>query len=145
MATLKLENKLQEIYAANGYDITCDNRSYYVKSLNKALSNPNVVFKLCEKGMVWRKDKDWTYNLKILIDGKGKSFKIKDFNPEGLADCFAIVAKMDHVKESIRMHEDAYTCEKCKGKGVIPAFMHVCQGVCFDCLGIGYRFRGAKW
>lgn len=142
--TTELENRLQAIYTANGYDITCDNRSYFTKSLNKALTNPSVLLKVAPKGMVWTKD-DWSYNLKILIEGKGKTFKIKDFSPENIADCFAIVAKMEHVKESIKIHQDAHVCDKCKGKGIIPAFMHVCNGVCFDCLGIGYKFNSGNW
>lgn len=143
--TTRLENKLQAIYIANGYDITCDNRSYFTKSINKALTNPNVIFQLCDKGKVWRRDENYVYNLRILIQGKGKTFKIKDFSPEKIAECFANVAKMDHVKETIKIYQDAYVCDKCRGKGIIPAFMHVCKGVCFDCLGVGYKFHSCKW
>lgn len=31
------------------------------------------------------------------------------------------------------------TCGKCSGTGFIPAFAHVYDGVCFDCLGTGGR------
>lgn len=142
----KLENKLQAIYKREGYDIYCDNRSYFTKSLNKAFCNDSVEFFLCKKGCYWkRKRDDYKYNLKILIAGNGKIFYLKNFDPETICDCFATVAKMEHVKESINIHQDAYECSKCRGKGIIPAFMHVCKGVCFDCLGVGYKFNSGKW
>ena len=28
-------------------------------------------------------------------------------------------------------------CSKCNGRGIIPAFMHYCDGICFDCGGTG--------
>ena len=139
MAT-KLENKLQEIYDKAGRDITCDNRSYYTKSINKALANPNVEMVMVKKGYV-RTLNGFDWDLKITINGKGKVFNLKSFTPETLADCFAKVAKMPHVKESVHIHQGSSPCTKCNGKGIIPAFMHVSQGVCFDCLGIGFRFN----
>lgn len=146
MATkTKLENKLQAIYTEVGYDITCDNRSYFTKSLNKALSNKNVDFTLIKKGYVATQKNGFKWNLRIKIEGKGKVFLQKSFTPETLAECFALVTKMEHVKESIHIHEDAYPCSKCGGEGIIPVFMHVCKGVCFDCLGIGYKFHSGNW
>lgn len=141
-----IENKLQAIYTEKGYDLTCDNRNYFTKSLNKALCNKSVTFKLCKKGFIYIRESDgFEYNLKIQIDGKGKIWKLKRLDPESICECFAKVAKMDHVKESIHIHEDAYKCEKCGGRGIIPCFMHICQGVCFDCLGIGYKFHSGNW
>lgn len=145
MASTKLENKLQGIYEAAGYDLKCDNRSYYTKSINKALYNENVSFSLIKKGFVATNANGFKYNVRVLIEGKGKSFKLTSFEPEILCDCFAKVSQMPHVKESINIHQDAYVCGKCNGKGIIPAFMHVCKGVCFDCLGIGYRFHSDNW
>ena len=145
MTSTKLENKLQAIYSEAGFDIQCDNRSYFTKSLNKALSNSSVDFFLVKKGYKRTNSKGFDYNLRILIDGKGKCFKLTSFDPESICDCFARVAQMTHVKESINIHQDAYICEKCHGKGIIPAFMHVCKGVCVDCLGIGYRFHSGNW
>lgn len=145
MNSTKLENKLQAIYKAAEYDIACDNRSYFTKSLNKALSNSNVNFLLVKNGYVRTNSNGFDYNLRIFINGKGKCFMLKSVDPESLCDCFARVAKMPHVKESITIHQGAYICSKCNGKGIIPAFMHVCSGICFDCLGIGYRFNSGKW
>ena len=146
MATAtKLENKLQALYNEGGYDIQCDNRSYFTKSINKALCNSSVDFTLIKKGYISTQKNGYEWNIRIRIDGKGKVFDNKYPCPETIADCFATVTKMKHVKESIHIHEDAYVCDKCRGKGIIPAFMHVCKGVCFDCLGIGYKFHSGKW
>ena len=135
----KLENRLQAIYTEGGYGITCDNRSYFTKSLNRALSNNNVDFTLIKKGYVANKKNGFKWNLRIRIEGKGKVFLLRSFTPKTLIECFTLVTKMEHVK-SIHIHEGATPCSKCNGKGIIPAFMHVCDGVCFDCLGIGYKF-----
>ena len=143
---VKLENKLQKIYTEKGYNITTDNRSYFTKSINKVLSNENVVLKLCDSGYHWsKKITGFKYNCKILINKKGKIFELKNFNPESICDAFALVTQMPHVKQSIEVYQDAYKCDKCSGKGIIHAFMHVCKGVCFDCLGIGYKFKSGKW
>ena len=145
MDSTKLENRLQSIYESAGFDIKCDNRSYFTKSINKAICRENVSFLLIKKGFVATNANGFKYNVKVLIDGKGKYFKLTSFDPEAICDCFAKVAQMPHVKESIHIHQDAYLCEKCNGKGIIPAFAHVCKGVCFDCLGIGYRFHSGNW
>ena len=145
MNSTKLENKLQAIYEAAGYDLKCDNRSYFTKSINKALCNENVSLSLIKKGFVATNANGFKYNVRVLIEGKGKSFKLTSFDPESICDCFAKVSLMPHVKESINVHQDAYVCGKCNGKGIIPAFRHVCKGVCFDCLGIGYRFHSGNW
>ena len=137
-----LENKLQTLYNQGGYEVSCDNRSYFTKSINKALSNKSVEFTLVRKGYVRTQKSGYNWNLRIRINGKGRVFDLgNDVNPERIAECFASVTKMDHVKEIIHIHEDACLCMKCNGKGIIPSFMHVCKGVCFECLGIGYTFR----
>lgn len=142
---VKIENKLQKIYSEKGCDILTDNRSYFTKSINKALSNENVVLKLCDSGYYWtKKTTGFKYNCKIFINGKGKIFMLKNFNPISICDAFALVTQMPHVKESIEAYQDAYKCDKCGGKGIIYAFMHVCKGVCFDCLGIGYKYYHNK-
>ncbi len=141
----KLENKLQALYIAAGYDTICDNRSPETKSINIALQNPIVDFKLIKKGFVATKKSGFKWNLRIRIAGIGKVFNLKDMRPVDIAEAFAVVAKMEHVKESIHIYEDAYVCEKCGGKGIIPHFMHVCDGICFECMGVGYKFHSSKW
>lgn len=146
MCKLKVKNRLQEIYTEKGYDISTDNRSYFTKSINKALNNKNVNLRLCDKGYVWtRKNNGFKYNLKILINGKGRLFKLSKFDPESICNAFAVVTQMPHVKDIIEVHQDAYKCDKCGGRGVIHAFMHICKGICFDCLGIGYKFHSGNW
>lgn len=44
--------------------------------------------------------------------------------------------------EEIKKEKGMELCEKCHGKGIIPQFMHVCKGVCFDCMGLGYVKQG---
>lgn len=144
MSSAKLENKLQDIYEKAGFDLKCDNRSYFTKSINKALLSSEVDFLLIKNGYMRKNSNGFNYNLRIYIYGKGKCFMLKSFDPESICDCFARVSQMPHVKESINIHQDAYICDKCHGKGVIPAFRHICKGVCFDCLGVGYRFNSSN-
>jgi len=141
----ELENKLQAIYKAAGYDIECDNRSYDTRSINKVLALKNVDFTLVEKGYVMAPKNNIKWNLRILIDGKGKYFYLKSFEPDTILHCIAKVIAMPHVKEMIHVHEDAYICPKCHGEGYIEAFSHINNGICFDCLGIGYRFHSGNW
>ena len=91
----KLENKLQTLLQEAGYDTICDNRSPYTKSVNIALQNPMVDFKLIKKGFVATQKNGFKWNLRIRIAGIGKVFNIKEMQPATIADAFAVVAKME--------------------------------------------------
>jgi hypothetical protein len=143
----KLENKLQAIYTAAGYDIECDNRSCETRSINKVLALKNVEFTLVKKGYIRiNKDND-KWNLRILINGKGRIFYSKSYSyePDTILRCIIKVIEMPHVKEMVQVNEDAYICPKCHGEGHIKAFSHINNGICFDCLGLGYRFHSGNW
>jgi hypothetical protein len=142
----ELENKLQAIYTSAGYDIKCDNRSYDTRSIDKVLALKNVDITLVEKGYVMvAKNDNKKWNLMILIDGKGKKFHLTSFEPDTILHCISRVITMPHVKEMIHVKKDAYVCPKCHGKGYIEAFSHINNGICFDCLGLGYRFHSGNW
>jgi ribosomal protein L37AE/L43A len=145
MKTTKLENKLQAIYEAAGYDIECDNRSYDTRNVNKVLSIDGVKLILVKNGYVRISQDGKKWNLAIAVNGKGKSFLIKRFDPDVILDCITRVTTMPHVKEAIRIQQDAYICPKCHGEGHIEAFRHISNGICFDCMGIGYKFHSGNW
>jgi hypothetical protein len=141
----ELENKLQAIYEDAGYDIECDNSDYDTRNVNRALSMDGVELTLVQKGYVKINKYNQKWNLKILVNKKGKSFLIKRFDPDVILDCITRVTTMPHVKEMINVRKDAYICPKCHGEGYIKAFSHISNGICFDCLGLGYRFHSGNW
>lgn len=54
------------------------------------------------------------------------------------------LVELGHFESSIKIAQEKgmCKCDKCKGKGIIPAFMYYCEGVCFDCMGLGYGKQG---
>jgi len=40
--------------------------------------------------------------------------------------------------------DTVHKCSKCSGRGYIPAFAHVYEGICFDCLGSGIYLETVK-
>lgn len=51
----------------------------------------------------------------------------------------SIIGKL--IKDELIHYEH---CPKCGGSGIIPYFMHVAEGVCFHCMGIGKWFVVTK-
>jgi hypothetical protein len=141
----ELENKLQTIYEAAGYDIKCDNSDYNTRNVNRVLSMDGVKLIIAKNGYVRISQEGKIWNLAIAVDGKGKSFLIKRFDPDVILDCIIRVIRMPHVKEMINVRKDAYICPKCHGEGHIEAFKHIDDGICFYCNGLGYRFHSGNW
>jgi hypothetical protein len=139
----KLGNRLQQLYSEKGYNFSTDNRCPYTKSINQALATGQIKIELCRKGCHWERKKDgFKYRLRIVINDMARIYFFKgEPTPEYICDCVGKLLNRDDVRINIKIHEDAYKCDKCGGKGYIIAFKHVCQGVCFSCLGLGYRFH----
>lgn len=43
------------------------------------------------------------------------------------------------------MPKQKITCGKCGGRGHLPEYAGIRQGVCFSCNGLGYTLRAANW
>ncbi len=153
----------QEILKTGGY-ATRDNRSPRWKSMNKAL-NFGVILSVAPIGKVWvinGKESDlrlrWkkpngnfftryyaaklsffnTYDKKRIsqphyIIGSTVLNIINDFRED--LEKAGLLTKEDLIIDGYRTEE----CGKCDGRGHIPSFAHICKGVCFDCMGLGYK------
>jgi len=144
MATVK------EIFEKEGYTYDKDNRNYAHKSLQGLLDTGLISFTVCQAGMVWNKD-GVKYNIKVSIkmpDGKFNVWyvlsKVNNKDASVVLKAIGGILQKPQVKEFMRSYVDIdHTCKKCEGRGIIPAFHYYCNGICFDCYGIGYnrKFR----
>ena len=146
-----MANLVNEMFEKANRENQGDNRSYYVKCLNKILQDGIIKIAISDKGKIWTNPnyKDKGGNLikfNVQINGYGY---IGRYYYDRYVDAECVlksVAKFIsnpniidlHVK-SMQVHgSECVECSKCNGKGHISAFSHVCQGICFDCYGSKY-------
>jgi hypothetical protein len=146
----QIKNLVNELFVNANRPEQGDNRSYYVKSLNKILNDGIITIAIKERGM------HWTNSSFVDSNGKLKPFDVKisgygmirrcflrEFNAE---DLLKQVAKFVHDPRISEKHTtslkvsglDVVECYRCNGRGFIPGFSHVCQGICFECYGSKY-------
>lgn len=150
MATKNLVN---ELFVNSGRPEQGDNRSYFVKALNKVLSDGFIKVSIQQKGKLWTNKNfvDAQGNLKefnIEISGYGwkRRVYVRDFNASHLLKQVGAFIQIPEVAErhktTISGHGfECVECSRCHGKGIIPSFYHYCNGVCFDCYGSKYQVR----
>lgn len=158
--------KIQDLFTEKGYS-TSDNRSLEWRNINKAVDY-GIEIILIPVGKI-RTNKsgfEWKICLKFKIDdGRifhsyykapnlesyvcGK-FQSNSYNcvSDQVLTCIInfrqklIDAGYFSITNEIAKEKGMCKCDKCNGKGIIPAFMHVSKGVCFDCMGLGYGKQG---
>ena len=146
---------IQDIMREKGYPVA-DNRSYSWRSLNKALQN-GFEIAVVENGYHVKREsmRCGKYNIRMRYKPAGKVFRsYRSFARCG-SDLVGDIMVSEVVKfrnmmlesgaidiEEVKKEKGMELCEKCKGKGILPHFIHVCKGVCFDCMGLGYGKQG---
>jgi len=144
----------QENFNEKGFK-SSDNRSLEWRNINKAMSFGIGVEPV--KAGCYRTNKNgFDYRIKLSFEKtityysapSLKHFNSSDIVASCIIDCI-IDFKNNLEKKGvfqkvveIAKEKEMYICTKCKGKGIITAFMHYCKGVCFDCMGIGYGKQG---
>jgi hypothetical protein len=152
MATQK--NLVNELFTNAKREEQGDNRSYFVKALNKIIADGLITIKIAPKGMAWEHknifDKNGNnkqYNVKI--NGYGftqKSHLGEYFDAQDVLKVVGDFIQIPEVSEkhvtSIRV-SGLQTCEcpRCNGKGFIPQFNYYCGGICFECYGSKYSVK----
>lgn len=143
--TAEKTKTIQEILSDSGFDVSdLNGRQRAVRSLNSVFKNSEITMKICDKGMVWETKQGFKYNVVIRLPKDADTniatrWKAKDFSPYGLLKLMAQFLRQDNVKEIINADTEVpCKCMKCDGKGHIPAFYYYAEGVCFDCLGVGF-------
>ena len=158
--------KAQDLFMSKGYR-TSDNRSVEWRSINKALDyGIDIILvgvgkeRTNKRGYNWKVCLQYTttenqlfqkyykaQNLERVVCGKWESSS-SDVVSCQVLDCILdfrqrlIDKGMFKVGIDFEKEPSMCKCSKCNGKGVIPAFMHVAKGVCFDCMGLGYGKQG---
>lgn len=146
-----MKNLVNELFVNSGRPKQGDNRSYYVKCLNKILSDGLIRVQIAENGKVWTNPKfvDKNGNLqKFNVELKGYGYTGRYYYDRYVdAECvLKSVAKFVsnpsisqlHTKSISIYGKEICECSKCNGRGIIPAFRHYCKGICFDCYGTKY-------
>lgn len=156
--------KAQELFKQKGYQ-TSDNRSIEWKSINKALDyGIELVLTGVGKERTNKNGYNWKICLQYIKDGQPYKTYYKAQNLDHFVCGNWQSSSSDVVSGQVlscildfrqRLIEKGMfkvgdfetdptmcKCSKCKGKGIIPAFMHVSKGVCFDCMGLGYGKQG---
>ena len=156
----------QELFKEKGYQ-TSDNRSIEWRSINKALDyGIKIILVTIGKVRTNKNGYDWkiclqytnsedeflqTYykaqNLEAYVCGKWQSNSSDVVSNQVLScilDFRTRLIDKGILETGLDLEKDPTMCKcsKCNGKGIIPAFMHVSKGVCFDCMGLGYGKQG---
>jgi hypothetical protein len=137
---MKAVNQLSEIFKETGYYSDFNNRSFDVKALNKAMA-AGLRIQLCEKGKVYVPASGVKWNVRLSVGGKGFTYKFKtEVSPYTILNALAKLIQEDKFNlKSGTDYKMAEPCSKCSGRGIIPYFSFYCNGICFDCMGLGYK------
>jgi hypothetical protein len=145
---LNIMKTVKSIFEKEGYAYDKDGRNRTHRSLQKLLDSGFISFRVCEKGKVFVSKSDGTkYNVSVSIKIDEKNWRIFRYkcsctNIDGydVLKLIGITLQIPEVKEVIKSYVDIdATCQRCNGKGIIPAFHYYCDGICFECYGLGYN------
>lgn len=148
---------IQEIFKDANREVDFDNRSYSVKAINNVLQSGEIRITLAKAKQLFieKNDKSSHYRVfhgskywwaKVNNDtyiGDGKYTASSKTILSNILGTISIVINKHEVKEALKLQNSGCgkPCTRCGAKGIIQGFMHVYNGVCFECLGIGYTFK----
>lgn len=136
------------IFESQGYKYNKDGRNRTHRALQSLLDSGLISFSVCEKGMVWtRKKNGFKYNVRVSIKKPDGVFynvytksTITNIDSYDVLKIIGGVLQRDEVKSFMNSYVDIdASCHKCNGVGFIPMFHYYCNGVCFDCYGLGFN------
>ena len=141
MATVK------EIFERQGYKYDKDGRNRIHRSLQSLLDSGLITFNICKAGHVWVNADGFKYNLSCTIKvDESRSRRWYHKSSITTQDGYTVLKFIGQVlqtpiaKEILSSYVDIdSTCKECGGRVIIPAFHYYCNGVCFDCYGLGYN------
>ena len=139
---------VKEIFEAEGHTYDKDGRNRTHRSLQSLLDSELVTFRVCEKGKVWtNKSNGFKYNVRVSVKRpEGTYFtqyiksSITNIDGYDILKLIGQTLQLDAVKSFMKSNVDIdCTCQKCEGRGIIPQFGYYCNGICFDCYGLGFN------
>jgi hypothetical protein len=146
-------NKVNQLFLESGRPNQGDNRNFFVKALDKVLTDGFISIKIQQDGKIWTNPKhvDSNGNLikfNIEITGYGwrrrvykNSFSAKDLLEEVGSFIQNPSISDKHVKSISVSGLEVCECERCNGKGIISQFNYYCAGICFECYGSKYSVK----
>jgi len=146
-------NKVNQLFLESGRPNQGDNRNFFVKALDKVLTDGFISIKIQQDGKIWTNPKhiDSNGNLikfNIEITGYGwrrrvykNSFSAKDLLEEVGSFIQNPSISDKHIKSISVSGLEVCECERCNGKGIIPQFHYYCSGICFECYGSKYSVK----
>jgi hypothetical protein len=135
--------KIQEILTKAGHRCEGDNRSRAIKGCNTSLK-AGIKINVCEKGRHWTtKATEKPFNVKVSGFGLQRVYLFKNngcsTTPTQILRLLAVFIKDERIRDGLKLSSATpQPCGKCSGVGFIPAFAHYADGVCFDCMGMGF-------
>lgn len=138
---------VKERFIASGREYHRDGRNRAHNSLSKLLESGIISFALAPKGKVWVHDNGKRWNLSIWVKKPTSGFlhftiksDITNIDAYDVLKCCGKVLQDEDVKQIVKSYVDIdSSCRKCSGAGIIPQFHYYCNGICFDCYGLGYN------
>lgn len=138
--------KVKDIFEKEGYTYDKDGRNRTHRSLQNLLDTGFVTFKVCEKKKVWIASDGVKYNISVSVrkpDSKWLTFRIKsqitNIDNFDILKFIGRVLQQESVKSFLKSYVDIdSSCKRCNGQGIIPQFSYYCNGICFDCCGLGH-------
>lgn len=143
---MKPTTTVKAIFEKEGYVYNKDGRTRSHRALQALLDSGLINFKVCQSGMAWNKD-GIKYNVMVTIkkpDGTFSAWRVySQITNKDAYDILKIIGQIlqkPQVKDFMSSYVDIdCSCQKCEGRGIVPAFHYYCNGVCFDCYGLGYN------
>lgn len=139
---------VKQIFEKYGYSYDKDGRNRTHRSLQKLLDSGFITFRISSPGKVFVSKTDGVeYNIKVYVKFEENSWRSYRFYHRGssidgydVLKVIGMVLQEPKVKEVIKSYVDIdSTCQRCNGVGRIPMFHYYCDGICFECFGLGYN------
>jgi hypothetical protein len=133
---------IQEILTAAGHPCSGNNRNRAIKGCNTSLA-AGVLIKVSRAEHTFTAKNDGVkYNIYASFAGRMvRRLCAGRIEAYDVLSALATLLQAEAVKAELSALRVTTPCEchKCKGRGVIPAFYYYANGVCFDCMGVGFR------
>lgn len=116
-------------------------KSFFIKSINKVIAN-GMKIQMTDYGRINKRSCGHIYNVKLSQYGRAYYVKLNfDFKLDDLAIEISNFVKSESYKKAFtKANQDVdllRVCKKCKGNCILPQYIRICSGICFECSGTG--------
>lgn len=138
---------VKQIFEKENRPYNKDGRNRAHRALQGLLDTGLVTFSVCEPKKVWVSKKGFKYNVRVTLKRAegifyNQYFKstITNIDAYDVLKLIGITLQQEEVRAFMNSYVDVdSTCKKCNGQGIISYYHYYCNGVCFDCYGLGHN------